>query len=160
VKKSLEEAVPEPWNAPEGAKAVSAIGVESDGDWLPPTDKAAPGKVQRPESAVLADISEDAVRTALLLISGGADTVAGARIGASLTMQDKEINSTAPALTRIINRNPRAKAMFNMGHAGDALQLAMGGGMYAWRVAGEAAETQRVRKAVEEANADAVEVVE
>lgn len=95
------------------------------------------------KSEIVQDVTESAVRNILSGVTGGANLLAGERVGASLTMTKSEIDTIAPPLTRIINRNNRLK---QLAAQGDLAQVVFGITFgYGVRVVGEAAETQRIR---------------
>lgn len=125
----------------------SDAGVEAGDEWLPPSD---PGKVAAlPQLTGAAPAASKAwtvgeVKSALLAVTGTVDAVGGQAVGAQLTMTAHEVDTIAPPLTNIINRNPRLRAM---GSASDAVLVVMGLGGYGVRVGGEVMETRRVRAA-------------
>lgn len=120
-------------------------GVESGGEWLPPSDTAKVSALPQitgaaPPADKTWSVSE--VKTALLAITGTVDIVGGEAVGAQLTMTPAEVDTIAPPLTNIINRSPKLRAM---GSASDAVLVVMGLGGYGVRVGGEAMETKRQR---------------
>lgn len=85
-----------------------------------------------------------AVRSALLALTGATDAAVGESVGAQLTMTDDELRQIVPPLTNIINRTPKLRAMSS---ASDAVALALGMIGYSMRVASEASDTAKARKA-------------
>lgn len=105
---------------------------------------------QTPTADSVPDITETAVRNVLSGFTGATNMLAGERVGANLKMTKDEVNTIAPPLTRIINRNAKLKAVAAQG---DLAQVVFGLTFgYGVRVVGEAAESsrQRAEKAAED----------
>lgn len=136
-----------------GADIASTLGVDAGEGWTAPAAGSAPAAgPTKVDAAKLPDVTEESVRMVLYAISGGADMAAGARVGASLTMTDGELDQLAPPLTRIVNRNVKLKVLAAQGNLMDAVAIGIGSMGYGVRIAGERMESMRQVRADEVAS--------